>query len=97
MNEMPRLKKLYREKYVQELKDELKLENPSEVPNLSKIIVNVGLGEAVGDKGAVEEVTNEITQITGQKPVETLARRAISAFQIRKGDVVGLKVTFRGA
>ena len=90
------LKDEYVKKFRDELLKELKLENPMEVPSFRMVVVNVGLGEAASDKGVIETVSKELAQITGQKPVETLSRRAISAFQIRKGDVIGLKVTLRG-
>lgn len=96
MKETPRLKKEFDKKIRGELEKELKLSNPMEVPALRKVVLNIGLGEAVDEKGAIEEMTKQMATITGQKPVETLSRRAISAFKIRKGDVIGLKVTLRG-
>lgn len=96
MSTSPRLKEEYVKKFRGELKKELKLENTMEVPTFRKVVVNVGLGEATSDKGVIDTVSDELAQITGQMPVKTLSRRAISSFQIRKGDVIGLKVTLRG-
>ena len=97
MKDIPRLKKQYNETFASELKKELKLDNAMEVPRIKKIVVNIGIGEAEGDRGVIDEIAAEIANITGQRPVETLSRGAISAFQIRKGDVIGLKVTLRDA
>ncbi len=96
MKEIPRLKKEYIEKYRDELKKELKLDNVMEVPRFEKIVVNVGLGEAVENKDAIEDMSRQIELITGQKPVVTLARKAVSGFKIRKGEEIGLVVTLRG-
>lgn len=95
--DVTRLKSLYQTTYVKELKDELKLRNVHEVPRLEKIIVNVGLGKAKDDKKMFEVATNTLVKITGQKPVETIAKKSIAGFKLREGNVVGLKVTLRGA
>lgn len=96
MSNMPRLKKEYDDKIRKELLDELKLRNLMEVPRISKIVINAGVGEATGDKGVLETVEGELKQISGQKPIYTLAKRAISSFKIRRGDPIGMKVTLRG-
>lgn len=91
-----RLKKLYVEQFAAELKEELKLANPNQVPKLEKIVVNVGLGRAKDDKKMFEVATNTIQKITGQKPIDTHARMSIATFKLREGNKVGLKVTLRG-
>lgn len=96
MKDTPRLKKEYTEKFRGELQKELKLENIMEVPRFQKVVINVGMGEAIDNKDAISEVIEQLALITGQKPVVTKARKAISGFSIRKGDDIGLKVTLRG-
>ncbi len=96
MNNTPRLKKEYIEKVRPELQKEFKLKSIMEVPRMVKIVLNVGLGEAIGDKTVLENVGQELGLITGQKPVQTTAKGAISSFKIRRGDKIGLKVTLRG-
>ena len=96
MKEIPRLKAEFDNKIREELKKELKLSNTMTVPIIQKVVLNIGLGEAIDEKGVIEEMTKQLSEITGQKPVETLSKRAISSFKIRKGDVIGLKVTLRG-
>jgi len=97
MTVTPRLKEEYIKKYRDEIMKEMKLDNVMEVPRIRKIVVSVGIGDAVGDSTVIENVSDELSRITGQKPVPTTARGAISAFQIRRGDVIGLKVTLRGS
>lgn len=91
-----RLKQQYIEKYRQELKKELGLNNVNQVPKLDKIVVNVGLGRAKDDKKLLEVATNTILRITGQRPVPTLAKQSIAGFKLREGNKIGLKVTLRG-
>jgi large subunit ribosomal protein L5 len=90
----------FQEYYNREIKpklmSELKTKNPMELPRVIKIVVNVGAGEAVTNKGALEKIQEQLTTITGQKPVVTKARKSISAFKIRKGQPIGAKVTLRG-
>lgn len=92
----PRLKVLYNEKYASELKQELNLDNVNEVPKLSKITINVGLGRAKDDKKLLEVASNTLEKITGQKPIETVAKLSIAGFKLREGNKIGLKVTLRG-
>lgn len=92
----PRMKDLYLSSYAKELKDELKLANAHQVPKLEKIVVNVGLGRAKDDKKLLEIATNTVRKITGQQPVETVARLSIASFKLREGNKIGLKVTLRG-
>lgn len=90
-----RLKSLYFDKYTQELKKELKLNNTNEVPRIEKIVLNIGLGRAKDDKKLIEVAENTLRKITGQQPVETFARMSIASFKLREGNKVGLKVTLR--
>src|SRR6266496_473906 len=91
-----RLKQAYTEKYVAELQKELGLANVMQVPKLEKIVLNVGLGRAKDDKKVIEVATNTLRKITGQHPVETLAKQSIAGFKLREGNKIGLKVTLRG-
>lgn len=94
----PRLKALYRDKLVAELKKELELDNVNQVPKLQKIVVSVGIGKHKDDKRFHEIVTTTLTKITGQKPVDRMAKKSIATFKIRKGmNRVGVSVTLRGA
>lgn len=91
-----RLRDAYNTKYAAELKKELDLPNAHQVPKLEKITLNVGLGKAKDDKRVIEAATNTLTKITGQKPVETIAKKSIASFKLREGNKIGLKVTLRG-
>lgn len=92
---IPRLKQVYHDKYVNELKKELKLSNTHEVPRLDKIIINAGLGKAKEDKKILEVAANTIAKITGQRPVATIAKKSIASFKLREGMSIGQKVTLR--
>lgn len=92
----PRLKGLYRDTYVSELQKELELANPHQVPKLEKVIVSVGIGKHKDDKKYHEVVTTTLTKITGQKPVDRMAKKSIAGFKIRAGmNRVGVSVTLR--
>lgn len=91
-----RLRASYRTTLAPELLKELALANPHQVPRLEKITLNVGLGKAKDDKKIMEVATNTLTKITGQKPVETIAKKSIASFKLREGNKIGLKVTLRG-
>jgi len=93
---MPRLKVKYLGKILPSLKDELKLENVMSVPKIDKIVLNMGVGEAVGNKRYLEDAVYTLTMITGQKPVVTKAKKAISNFKLREGLPIGCMVTLRG-
>ena len=93
---MVRLVEEYNKRIKGELMTELGLRNPMQAPTLKKIVVNVGAGEAVDNSSAMEEIVNILTQITGQKPIVNKARKAVSAFKIRKGLEIGTSVTLRG-
>lgn len=91
-----RLKTLYNSQYAAELLKELELTNVHEVPKLEKITLNVGLGRAKDDKKLLEVAANTLKKITGQQPVETVAKLSIASFKLREGNKIGLKVTLRG-
>jgi len=90
------LRQRYEEEAVPALQKEFGYRNPMEVPRLTKIVVNIGLGEALTNAKAVEAAVGDITRITGQKPVVTKAKRSIAQFKIREGNTIGVKVTLRG-
>jgi large subunit ribosomal protein L5 len=97
MTQMARLQQIYRDKIVPELMKSLALENPMQVPKITRITVNMGVGEAVADKKAMEGAVGDLTAITGQKPLVTKSRKSIASFKLRAGVPVGAKVTLRGA
>lgn len=90
-----RLKELYLNTIKKELQQELKLTNEFQVPLLDKIVINSGVGKAKDDKKTIETVINTITKITGQMPVETVAKNSIAGFKLREGNKIGVKVTLR--
>lgn len=92
---MARLKDVYKQEIVPKLKEELGLRNIMEVPRISKITLNMGVGEAVGDKKVLEHAVSDLEKIAGQKPVVTKARKSIAGFKIREGWPIGCKVTLR--
>lgn len=91
-----RLKEFYQQKVVSALKQELGYANIMQVPQLKKIVVNMGLGEAVQNPKVLETGVSELTQITGQKPIVTKAHKSIANFKLREGVAVGCAVTLRG-
>lgn len=91
-----RLRALYKDTISAELKEELGLKNVHQIPRLEKIVVNVGLGRAKDDKRLMEIATNTIRKVTGQQPIETIAKNSIAGFKLREGNKIGLKVTLRG-
>jgi large subunit ribosomal protein L5 len=92
-----RLHKLYRQTVAPKLARELGLENPMQVPRITKITVNMGVGEAVADKKIMDAAVADLTKITGQKPTVRASRKSIASFKLRQGLPVGCKVTLRGA
>jgi large subunit ribosomal protein L5 len=94
---MARLQEFYREKVVPQLKADLKLSNQMQVPRITKITVNMGVGEAVADRKVMDAALGDLTKITGQKPVICKAKKAIATFKVREGLPIGCKVTLRGA
>jgi large subunit ribosomal protein L5 len=91
-----RLHSFYREQVVPRLRADLKIENPMQVPRISKITVNMGVGEAAADKKVMDAAVADLIKITGQKPLVTKSRKAIASFKIRAGLPIGAKVTLRG-
>ncbi|MEO0293732.1 MAG: 50S ribosomal protein L5 [candidate division WOR-3 bacterium] len=94
MGYIPRLRKYYEEVINKELTE--KYGNPMRVPKLQKIVINCGLGKRGKERAIFESAVESLKEITGQKPVTTRAKKSISAFYLREGDPVGLKVTLRG-
>jgi large subunit ribosomal protein L5 len=92
----PRLKEMYRQEVVPTLVKEFGYRNVMEVPRLEKIVVNIGLGEALQNPKALDSAASDIAAITGQKPVITRAKRSIANFKVRQGNAIGLMVTVRG-
>jgi large subunit ribosomal protein L5 len=91
-----RLRGDYSTKFAAELMKELGLTNAHQIPKLEKITVNIGLGRAKDDKKVMEIATNTLRKITGQEPLETVAKKSIAGFKLRDGNKIGLKVTLRG-
>jgi large subunit ribosomal protein L5 len=92
---LPRLQKHYREVVRAEMQKEFGYKNPFEVPGLEKIVINMGVGEAAADQKKLDAAVAELTLIAGQKPVKTVAKKAIAGFKIREGLPIGCKVTLR--
>jgi len=92
----PRLKKLYRDTAAKELKEEFAYKSVMQVPRLSKVVVSMGIGEAIANKKLLDSSTAELTQITGRKAVRTKAKKSIATFKVRKGMDIGAMVTLRG-
>lgn len=93
---MPRLKDRYKEEVVPALREEFGYTNVNQVPRLSKVVVNIGLGEALQNAKALENATGDVMIITGQRPVVTRAKKSVASFKLREGNPIGLKVTLRG-
>jgi large subunit ribosomal protein L5 len=93
----PRLRARYREELVPALREQLGLANPMQVPRLEKVVVNMGVGEAVKDGRLLDAALEDLATITGQKAVVTKARKSIAGFKLREGMAIGAKVTLRGA
>ena len=92
---MARLKQIYNETLRSELKETLGLNNINAVPKLLKVTINMGVGEAVTNKGALDSAVGDLTLIAGQKPIKTNARKSVASFKIREGWPIGCKVTLR--
>ncbi|MCD6280370.1 MAG: 50S ribosomal protein L5 [Deltaproteobacteria bacterium] len=93
---MARLKELYEKEVIPQLKKEFGYKNQHQVPRLVKVVVNMGLGEAVQDIKVIDKSMEELAMITGQRPVITRARKSVAAFKVREGMPIGCKVTIRG-
>ena len=94
---VPRLKKIYQEKVAPELLKEFSYRSPMQIPKLEKIVVSMGVGEAIQNKKLLDEAVSTLTSITGQKAVKTKAKKSIANFKIRTGQEIGAKVTLRGS
>ncbi|MEV0368533.1 50S ribosomal protein L5 [Streptomyces sp. NPDC050636] len=92
----PRLKLRYREEIAGKLKDEFSYENVMQIPGLTKIVVNMGVGDAARDSKLIDGAIKDLTTITGQKPAVTKARKSIAQFKLREGQPIGAHVTLRG-
>ncbi|MSP49277.1 MAG: 50S ribosomal protein L5 [Alphaproteobacteria bacterium] len=92
---MTRLKKQYDEKVRADLMKEFGYKNPMEVPRLEKIVINMGVGEAVSDSKKIQAAAEELTRIAGQKPVITKSKKSIAIYKLREGQAIGVKVTLR--
>ena len=92
----PRLKQLYESEVKAALKDQLGIDNPMEVPTLEKIVLNMGIGEAMDDKNLIDAAVEDLATITGQKPRVNRARKSIANFKLREGVAIGASVTLRG-
>ncbi|MBK6326688.1 MAG: 50S ribosomal protein L5 [Chloroflexi bacterium] len=90
------LKEQYQTEIVSALMKEFEYQSVMQVPRITKVVVNVGLGEALDNAKAVEFAVNDVTAITGQKPVVTKAKKSIAGFKLREGRIIGVKVTLRG-
>ena len=93
---LPRIKEIYNLKVRLSLHEEFKYESPMQIPRLVKIVVSIGVGEAVNNKKLLDNAVNELTRITGLQAVRTKARKSIAAFKIRQGQEIGTMVTLRG-
>jgi large subunit ribosomal protein L5 len=93
---MPRLKDRYRQEVVPALMKEFGYKSPMQVPRLQKVVVNVGVGEALQNAKALDAAVEDIATITGQRPVITRAKKSIAGFKLREGNPIGVKVTLRG-
>lgn len=93
---MPRLKNMLRDEVIPTLREEFGYANVNQVPRLTKVVVNIGLGEALQNAKALENATNDLAIITGQRPIVTRAKKSIASFKLREDNPIGLKVTLRG-
>jgi large subunit ribosomal protein L5 len=92
---MARLHEYYRDTVVGQLKEKFSYDNVMQVPGLTKITINMGLGEAIGDKKVIEKAVSDMAKLAGQQPVVTKARKSVASFKIRDGYPIGCKVTLR--
>jgi len=92
---MARLQQFYKDTVVKKLMDERGYDNVMQVPRIEKVSINMGVGEAIGDKKVIENALADMEKISGQKPVTTLARKSVASFKVRDGYPIGCKVTLR--
>lgn len=93
---MSRLKKKYRDEIKAKLKEKFAYKNVMQIPELKKVVINMGLGQLARDKGAIQDCAHQLMMISGQKPVMTKAKKSISNFKVREGMPIGVMVTLRG-
>jgi len=93
---MNRMKEIYKEEIAPALLEELAIDNVMQIPKVEKIVVNIGVGEALDNPKALDEAVRDLTTITGQRPVITKAKKSIANFKLREGRAIGTKVTLRG-
>ena len=93
---LPRLRVRYEDEVVRQLREHCGFENPMEVPRLSKVVLNIGMGEALTDANSLDRAAEDLQTISGQKPVIQRAKRSIANFRLREGNPVGVSVTLRG-
>ena len=93
---MNRMQERYQQEVVPALQNAFNYRNVMEIPHIQKVVVNIGLGEAMGNSKALDAATTDMTTITGQKPIQTKARKSIANFKLREGVIIGVKVTLRG-
>ena len=93
---MAKLHDLYKDTVVAQLQEQFGYKSVMQVPRIEKITLNMGVGEAISDKKVLEHATNDLTAISGQKPITTVARKSVAGFKIREGYPIGTKVTLRG-
>jgi large subunit ribosomal protein L5 len=91
-----RLKELYSKEVRKKIQDEFKIKNPMAVPKIEKVVLNMGMGEAISNAKILDSAVDELSQITGQKPVVTKAKKSIASFKLREGQSIGTMVTLRG-
>ena len=92
----PRMKSLYKEQIRGKMNDKFGYQNPMQTPKIDKVVINMGVGDAVNDRKAVESAAEDLMRISGQKPVITKAKKSIAGFKVRDGMAIGCKVTLRG-
>ena len=93
---MNRLKQIYKEEIAPALMEELSIDNVMEIPTIQKIVINIGVGDALDNPKALDEAVRDLTTISGQSPVVTKAKKSIANFKLREGRTIGAKVTLRG-
>ncbi|MEL6373774.1 MAG: 50S ribosomal protein L5 [Pseudomonadota bacterium] len=93
---VPRMKLRYNDAIRAQMADDFKYPNPMQIPRLEKVVINMGIGEAVADRKKVESAAGDLALIAGQKPIVTRARKSIATFKVREGMALGAKVTLRG-
>ncbi|MEE9276840.1 MAG: 50S ribosomal protein L5 [Dehalococcoidia bacterium] len=92
----PRMKQLYHDEVVPKLREEFRYRNVMEIPRVTKVVVNIGMGEALQNARSLDAAADDVAAITGQKPVVTRAKKSIANFKLREGNAVGLTCTIRG-